>query len=274
MAAKPGVPLEGIDDFLLGLFGTVIPPCQRLDHAVRYFSTWSGSDKLLMLAQYGVKVLAPLIQARAEIQFRAGKRAKPLSPSSEGLSKFATHLGIARRVSGFWGILAIIKGLSALERSRPASRTKLNLERLQGLSMLIFYPLEYISFFSSPLAPVLKGVSPNDSLKASIWSVRAWGTYVVLQVALLIGEWRELVKTGRALSRGESDADPMAVRKRKQAIAYQMVANVSRLPVILHWSMIGGLYKNEFWTNFLSFVSALAAIRGGWEATRVPPPKR
>lgn len=191
------------------------------------------------------------MQAQAEIQFRAGKRAKPLSPSSEGLSKFATHLGIARRVSGFWGsrpiylshhvitlssgILAIIKGLSTLERSRPASRTKLNLERLQGLSMLIFYPLEYISFFSSPLAPVLKGVSPNDSLKASIWSVRAWGTYVVLQVALLIGEWRELVKTGRALSRGESDADPMAVRKRKQAIAYQMVANVSRLPVILHW---------------------------------------
>ena len=136
------------------------------------------------------------------------------------------------------GILAIIKGLSALERSRPASRTKLNLERLQGLSMLIFYPLEYISFFSSPLAPVLKGVSPNDSLKASIWSIRAWGAYVVLHVALLIGEWRELVKTGRALSRGESDADPMAVRKRKQAIAYQMVANVSRLPVILHWYVL------------------------------------
>ena len=44
MAAKPGVPLEGIDDFLLGLFGTIIPPCQRLDHAVRFFSTWSGSE--------------------------------------------------------------------------------------------------------------------------------------------------------------------------------------------------------------------------------------
>jgi len=39
MAAEPGVPLESIDDFLLGFFGTAIPPCQRLDHAMRFFST-------------------------------------------------------------------------------------------------------------------------------------------------------------------------------------------------------------------------------------------
>lgn len=43
------------------------------------------------------------MQLRAELQFRAGRRGKPLSLTTEGLSKFASQLSLARRVSGFWG---------------------------------------------------------------------------------------------------------------------------------------------------------------------------
>jgi hypothetical protein len=131
---------------------------------------------------------------------------------------------------GSTGLLSIFKSLSALERSPPESRLTLNLQRLQGLSMLVFYPLEYISFFSAPFAPLLR-ISPAASMKAQLWSVRSWGLYVALKVAELCNEWSGLVEKERAASE-----DAMkAIKKRKRAILYQLTANISRLPVIMHW---------------------------------------
>ena len=45
-AATPTSPvrLETIDDVLLGVYGALLPPSARVDHAVRYLSTWSGSE--------------------------------------------------------------------------------------------------------------------------------------------------------------------------------------------------------------------------------------
>jgi hypothetical protein len=36
--------LEILDDTLLGSVGRTIPPSDTLDHAVRFFGTWSGSE--------------------------------------------------------------------------------------------------------------------------------------------------------------------------------------------------------------------------------------
>jgi hypothetical protein len=98
--------------------------------------------------------------------------------------------------------------------------------------MLLFYPLDYISFFSSPFAPILHRVSPSMSHRAQLWSVRAWGVYVGLQIISLLGEWKEYEARG---SKEDGDADCVTVKKRKQAVMCQLVANVSRSPVILHW---------------------------------------
>ncbi|KAJ7675496.1 hypothetical protein B0H17DRAFT_1080939 [Mycena rosella] len=258
-----------IDDLLLGFVGANTPPSQTLDHALRFFSTWSGTDKLMMTSQYTAKLVAPLLLYRAELQFRAGKRAQPISLTNEGLYKFASQLSLARRIMGFWGLLGIFRGLSALERSPPESRLALNLQRLQGLSMIAFYPLEYISFFSASFAPLLR-ISPVASMKAQLWSVRAWGIYVALKVAELCNEWCGLVETERTAT---EDA-LKAIKKRKRAILYQLAANISRLPVIMHWSVVGGIYQSDLWTNGLSLISALAAFRGGWESSRVPAPMR
>ena len=38
------VRLETIDDLLLGVYGALLPPSQHLDHAIRFLSTWSGSE--------------------------------------------------------------------------------------------------------------------------------------------------------------------------------------------------------------------------------------
>lgn len=207
--------------------------------------------------QYSVKLLVPLLQYRDRVRYGMGGR--PTS-TIEGLHKFAGHLSVARRVSGFWGmsptftptsvpiydvfwrwflycigILAVLRAISALERSPNTSLTLRNLQRLQGISILLFYPLEYISFFSSPLAPVLHGVSPSMSQRAQIWSIRAWGAYVFLQILLLGEEWNELVRKENILTTDIDDVRDGGIKKRKQAIIYQLLANISRLPVIIHW---------------------------------------
>lgn len=142
-----------------------------------------------------------------------------------------------------------MKGLSALERNKPASRTQLTLQRIQGISMLIFYPLEFISFFTAPWAPVLsRWVTPAQGAKAAIWSVRAWGVYVLAQVLLLLGERKAIREREAGKGKGKTysavveerdeemlKAEAERTRKRKAQIVYQLVANISRLPVIAHW---------------------------------------
>jgi len=276
---------------LLGSVGRAIPPSDTLDHAVRFFGTWSGSDKLMMTAQYTAKLLIYYLNWRAERLYRLGRRDKPISLTVEGLFKFAGTLSMARRVSGLWGFLGIMKGLSALERNKPASQTQLTLQRIQGISMLIFYPLEFISFFSAPFAPVLapRWITPKQGGQAALWSIRAWLVYVIAQVGLLVRE-REAIreqemeiqvkvpgneKELEAATPEEHEAtraEKERKTRRKMQIIYQLAANVSRLPVIMHWSVEGGIYPYEILTPILSLISALAAFKGGWENTRLPAP--
>ncbi|KAJ7083636.1 hypothetical protein B0H15DRAFT_911624 [Mycena belliarum] len=281
-------PSTRLDDLVLGAVGARIPPSATLNHALRYLATWGGTD-----SQYALKLLAPFLLYRARVQFRAGKRAGAglgaARQTHDALLQVAGQLSVARRLMGFWGILSFLRSLSLLERAPPLSRATLNLQRLQGLAMLAFYPLEYAAFFSAPFAGPLLRLSAPAALRAQLWSVRAWGVYVALKVAELGHEWGGLVAKEREMERvlaakgegeggggqeGEGEGEGKAVRRRKYAIAYQLAANVSRLPVIVHWSVVGGIYQNEIWSAVLSLISALVSFSGGWEASRIPAPMR
>ncbi|KAF7292986.1 hypothetical protein MIND_01197900 [Mycena indigotica] len=255
-----------LDDALLGFIGANTPPSETIDHAVRFLGTYSGTDKFLMATQYMAKFIAPFILYRAQLQFRAGKRPKPVSLTEEGLFKFAGQISAARRIMGFPNILYFIKALSALERNPPASRLILNVGRIQCLSMLVFYPLEYVSFFSAPASGPLLRISPKDALFAQLWSVRAWLVFTAFKI---VEQAHDLIALLRKHTYHKDEAERAKIAKRKFHLTYALISNVVRLPVILHWSVIGGIYKNEIWTSGLSLVSALAALKGGWESTRL-----
>ncbi|KAJ7056952.1 hypothetical protein C8F01DRAFT_1233461 [Mycena amicta] len=265
-----------LDDALLGFVGANIPPSETVDHAVRFLGTFSGTDKLLMATQYAVKFMAPFILYRAQLQFRAGKREKPISLTTDGMYKFAGQISAARRIMGFPGILHFIKALSALERKPPSSRLALNIGRLECLSMIIFYPLEYISFFSAPSSGPLLRISPKASMLAQLWSVRAWGVFTALKIVEQCYDLIALLRKEREREheKGVAPEARAKVLKHKRHLIHGIVSNVSRLPVILHWSVIGGIYTNEMWTNGLSLISALAALRGGWEVSREVHPSK
>jgi len=126
--------------------------------------------------------------------------------------------------------------MSALERNRPASRLLLNLRRVQGLSMIAFYPLDYLSFFSSPLAPLVRGVPRGTSELAGLWSVRAWGTYVAVQIVLLLQQLKDLSATRRVNPGTEiTREEALAIQNKKRDVVLQLISSIVRLPVILHW---------------------------------------
>ena len=92
----------------------------------------------------------------------------------------------------------------------------LNLKRLQGLSVLAFHPLKYISFFTSPWEPLLTELDGRLS-----WEGKKW-----------LAKEDELSK----------------IKRRKKHLVYQFTANLTRLPAILHWHVRFPKGVMDYWS--------------------------
>jgi hypothetical protein len=259
---------------------------------LRYVSTWGGSDKFLMLVQYSAKLIVPLLQFRARLRHRAGLTKEATSGAAEGFTKLASMIGNARTVWGIWGLLPIIQWLISIERRHPPTRKLLTIERLQGWSMLFFYPLDHMSNLishgitspsslpSGPAAlskPSDKGSVPVlDAGKLSMWSCRFWGLYVALQLLHLREDRKLLIASQRSLSKaklkGSSyEMDKAELRKRWDSFYNECIINLAYFPITIHWSLEQGLFRNDIYVDLLSFIAAAFSIRGGWKATALPP---
>lgn len=118
-------------DKTLGCFGNV-PPNAVLDHIIRYLSTWSGTDKALMVTQYGSKLVVPLLTLQHAIRLRlAGNKAyhayKGGSANARRLEKLSSLISDARMLYRIWGLLPMIKWVSKPRRQRKVSLPSANL---------------------------------------------------------------------------------------------------------------------------------------------------
>ncbi|EAU83106.1 hypothetical protein CC1G_11632 [Coprinopsis cinerea okayama7 len=285
-ASKP-LTISRLNDVILGCFCHV-KPSETVDHLVRYLGTWSGSDKLFMLIQYTLKLVAPFLRLRARLQHQAGLRQNPTSTTAAGYDKLAGIIGDSRTLWRMWGLLPIFQWLISLERSPPATRTLLTIERLQGWSMLAYYPLEHLyylvshgiipSTITSPLS--LFSSKPKkiklDAGKLSLWSTRFWAVYVFLHFAHLIEDRKLLIQRQRALRKskanGLSAEEKKDIRNRWDAFWSEVVINLGYLPLTIHWSLEKGLFKNDLWVTTFGLIAAVASFRSGWRATALPPP--
>lgn len=77
----------------------------------------------------------------------------------------------------------MISWAGSIESERPVSKLSLTLERLQALSMILYYPLENIYYLASQNILPIKMEKAN---RISIWSCRFWATYTILQVSVNI----------------------------------------------------------------------------------------
>ena len=175
-----------------------------------------------MVIQYTAKVVAVSIASRDKASARlAGKLALVSSKLSE-----------TRLVMRFVGLLPILKWMQALFYTSQANRNPLLvlIERIQALSMLLYYPLEHAAYLGTLGIVNLK---PRTVQRMSILSVRCWAVYVFLQLGHLAEEYRTL---GRA--EGEQAMDAAAVSKRKQAMVDDTIVNLAYAPLTVHWLVV------------------------------------
>lgn len=150
------------------------------------------------------------------------------------------------------GLLPIYQWLTSLERMHPPTRKLLTIERLQGWSMIAYYPLEHLYYLRAhailPAALALplfkKSISLNTG-KISLWSTRFWAAYVFLQFAHLREDHHLLKLRERALNKvkGKGKASDEAAEKadltrRWDALINELVVNLGYLPLTLHWCVL------------------------------------
>ncbi|KIM27539.1 hypothetical protein M408DRAFT_329981 [Serendipita vermifera MAFF 305830] len=270
-----------------------IPPSAQLDHAVRFLGTWSGSDKFFMLIENTAKLLVPLLESRAVASYKSGGKAIPKSEVALRLKNLGSLISDSRTLLRLWGLLPIIQWLLSLSRTPPPTRSLKTIETLQALSMLVYYPLEHLSFLSTKKVISL---SPTCTTKYSLWSSRAWAIYVVLQFLHLREDWGLVMMRERALKRdarttittattsstregekqlgasmsayAEEQHLQAEILKRKSAIINELIVNLGYLPLTVHWSLKTGLFKNDVWVHVFGMIAAVYSFRGSWRASR------
>ncbi|GAW05182.1 glutamyl-trna amidotransferase subunit a [Lentinula edodes] len=212
---------DKVADTILGCF-SVFAPSEFTDHLVRYLGTWSGSDKLFAIIEYALKLLVPLLNKRA--RFR----------NKDFVEKIR-----------FWGLLTIIKWMISLEHNAQPTRKLLNIERLQGWSMVGYYPLEHLSYLVS------HDILPSRSM---------------VHRKLLQAKYHALRKAGL------KPAEKQEIQKRWHAYWSDLLVNLINFPLALHWSTGSTLIKHDSVVALLNLIVAVMSFRSGWIATALPSP--
>lgn len=274
--------IPATEDMILGGVGKMIPKSPTLERLATFLGSYSGTDKLFMVIETTLKILVPLLNWRARFRHSAGLRKTPNSPVADRFSKMAGLISDSRMLWRLFGLVPIIKWLSAMERTPPSNRRLLTIERLQALAMLVYYPLEHLYYFGSH--EVYK-VPVKKLSTLAVWSCRAWAVYVVLHFLHLREDFKllqeketELARNAVAKKKVEAGdlvpADHAATRaeyktlqRKRRALKLDLFVNLVNLPQCLHWSLEKGYFQNKHLVDLFGWLAGIASFTSGWEAT-------
>ncbi|WFD34402.1 hypothetical protein MCUN1_001243 [Malassezia cuniculi] len=272
-----------LTDEALGAF-RYVPPSPTLDHAVRYLSTWSGTDKLLMITQYGSQVVMAVLLALHRFRARLHLARSPESKLVPRIRNLYALVADARILFRIWGILPMIQWMISMERVPPPNRYLHTIERLQGWSMVIYCPMEAAAYLA-----MHKIINLSDRVqnKLWLWGCRFWLLYVVLQLAHVVEDNRLLRLRSRALEKSRGHPAPKTkdgeavelneeqkitsdiwqdIENRKEALVSELWVNLGYLPLTLHWSVESGIIS-DFWVGVFGTIAAASGMRMGWKAS-------
>merc|ERR1711939_900630 len=151
-------------------------------------STMAGMDRVFMVIQYSAPLFALLLSKSTDWSLtrnfgvsgpgKAGVRRTSLAAS---LLVVAAKLSEWRTIGRFFGLLPIISWAISLQNdaTAPKNRKLRNIQKVQVLSMLAYYPLEHAYYLASQ---GIITMAPQKQLRSILWACRAWGLYVFLQL--------------------------------------------------------------------------------------------
>jgi hypothetical protein len=237
---------------------------QRLDLVTDRLSSVLGYDRALAFVMYGARMVAHF-RERNHIGTK---------DTVEALRKLSGSLAQTRTIFRFRGTFPYI---SQLLKSGVLTGDTPLLQKIQVISMLLYYPLEHIYFLGSM---GLLNIKPKNVLEASRWSCTFWFVYTFLEVFNVFKDFLKFKRNVRLL--GPGPVDHAATLNEKNAPVDEKVKhsleNVSQaqnqlsqeayllikrtvslscfLPMSLHFS----LKKSPFPQLFIDILGFIAAI--------------
>ncbi|KAG2224459.1 hypothetical protein INT45_010525 [Circinella minor] len=237
------------------------PSNPKLDHLVRFLNTVRGTDKVLMFIQYWSKILIWLLNKKA-----GGLAAKRIQNFAGPVSDF-------RILLRYYGLLPMVQYMNYLEYNKPASKLSLAIERVQNLSMIIYYPLEHVYWLS---AHDVLPISEKKTNSIGIWSCRFWAAWVVIEYGRLAEQYRLLkkretgllkrIKGGDIETNEDPEAEMASIKAERSSILINTLINSGYLPLTVHWSLEKGLISDVLVGVFGGFTSILQ-VYAAWCAT-------
>ena len=128
-----------------------------------------------------------------------------------------------------------------MEKQPPVNRRLRNIERLEALSMLAFYPLEHLYYFGSHS---VYSIAPSRLAAIARWSCRAWALYVVVHFLHIQEDLKSLKHDANrsfTLQKVEekegrlAKVDMTAFAKKRRAISLDLASNLAYFPQTVHW---------------------------------------
>jgi hypothetical protein len=261
-------------------------------------STPSGVDAALSTIGYSSHILhhvlnsSPLtaVQTRIKLfilQRLGGKLAapKPPVPSSARpapLLVLSSLISETRYTLRLFGLVSIWTWGSSVYKSPPKDRTLKAIAYVEVLSILVYQTLENGSYLAS------KGIAwqtlvkrTGGTAKWSLWSVRAWFVYILLQFvrlyqdSVLFSRQEEERKKQRAeqVSAGEktvSESEQEENETRRLAIRTwrkKLINNLAWGTLCTHWSVEGGVGVPVYLNGFISLLAGIWGTYDSWQAT-------
>ncbi|KAG7381689.1 hypothetical protein PHYPSEUDO_005736 [Phytophthora pseudosyringae] len=226
---------------------------------VAKFARFSGStfraDKFYKTVGYGLGAMGHLMAHATQQE----------TETSQGLHAIASNISMARYVIRFTG------GFESFEAWKNGSwcygddsdHVK-RIVSLQALSMLVYYPLEHISYVGF-VAPKLLNI---DAMKISRKSCQAWGIYILLDVYANALRIRALTAKEKQIKEEEDISDEeratqlAAIQARRRELYYVQLRNFFYAGSCLHWSLEKGFLPEPL----VSFFCAAEAGVGLWRS--------
>lgn len=185
--------------------------------------------------------------------------AKESSKNQAFLAAFASRIGDARFVSRFFSWPTMWSVLT----DKSDSSTLGQIDTGMKWSMLAFYPLEHGWWLSTVEPNVLPYVGP----KWSMWSCRAWGVYVVLDLIKAFILIKKAIKELARRSGSSPSVDEDENKGAKKQLRWQitklrmhMTCALSDLVMAIHW----GAEQSPFNGNFVNLMGLYGGIAGMW----------
>lgn len=226
-----------------------------VDKFARFTSAKFQADKFYKTIGYGLGATGHLM-ARVTQQE---------TETSKGLRAIASNISMARYVLRFTGTFESVEAWKngSWCYGDDSDHVK-RIVSLQALSMIVYYPLEHVSYVGF-VAPKLLNI---DAMKFSRQSCQAWGIYILLDVyanalrihALTAKE--KQIQEQEDLSDEERATQLATIQARRRELYYVQLRNLCYAGPCIHWSLEKGFLPD----HVVSFFCAAEAVIGIWRS--------